>query len=107
MSASHLSEIKRGRAPLTKQTAWRFEQCFKICAEWLLTGTGPFSMAEESPVYVTGPLSRPDPKPPVAEVIRRLGYHCGQCHGEVAPRLRQCPHCGATLQWTEAAEGLD
>ncbi len=89
---------------MTKKTARRFEERFGISAEWLLEGTGPFMLGEDSPAYVTGPLSRPDPKPPVAEVIPRVGYRCGHCHKEVAPRLRACPHCGAALRWLEATE---
>ncbi len=101
ISRSHLSQINTGKTPVTRKTAMLIQECFGYEGEWLLHGTGPFRMGPEGPEFVVGPLSESTPPPDAVSVTSRRAFHCGHCHGEVAPYRRDCPHCGSLLRWLD------
>ena len=112
MSEAHFSTVKNGHNALTRKAAEALEREFGCRADWLLKGEQPVVVEwlgdDEARTYIElfpVPQDAPITKRPTAAVIRRMGYYCESCNGQVAETLAECPHCGAMLDWEVKPKG--
>lgn len=111
MTEAHFSTVKNGRNPLSRKAAEAIEREYGFRADWLLRGEEPIvtlsGPTDTGPIFdamLQVPQGAAITKRPTAAVIRRVGYYCASCNGQVVRGLAECSHCGAMLDWEAEVE---
>ena len=100
LSRPYLSAIFNERASVSRKTLRAFQAAFGLLPQWVMSGTGPYCMGEDEPLYLTLDVEGAPADHGLVPVIAREAFHCGRCHRELTQYAMNCHNCGALLDWT-------